>query len=228
MLKSKLNINLREETIKSLVALMAVCICQNFPCNASSAPGSEPSKSTVRTRFVFDTVPLNLEELTNEADRIFAGLCTDIEEIENDPESGLSVVKYTFRITEQIKGLDDKDEITFKQWSKTTSDFSYEVGTKYILFLYPDSELGLTTPVGFLQGQFNVNKKGLLRKKEVVSNRMMNKGLSRNLKTQKRLRVEDNAFLDEYINECSEIGSPIRYKEFVDTVKYLIKKDKKQ
>ena len=228
MLDLNSNKNLKKEIMGFLIFIMAVFISSGCPCNASSVPGSEPSKSLVKTRFVFDTVPLNLEELAHESDRIFTGICTDIEEIENDSESGLSVVKYTFTITESIKGLDNKQEIIFKQWNKTAPDLAYEIGAKYILFLYPDSELGLTTPVGFLQGQFQVKKKGLLRKKEVVSNRMMNKGLSRNLKTQKRLRVEDNPYLDEYINECSEIGSPIRYKEFVDTVKYLIKKDKRQ
>lgn len=220
--------NLKWEFTKFLIFLAGIFICSGYPCNASSVPGSEPSKSFIKTRFVFDTIPLNLQELTNEADRIFAGICTSIEEIENDSESGLSVIKYNFQISESIKGLENKQEITFKQWSKTAPDLAYEVGAKYILFLYPNSELGLTTPVGFLQGQFQVRKKGLLRKKETVSNKMMNKGLSRNLKTQKRMRIENNPYLDEYVNECSEIGSPIRYKEFVDAVKYLVKKDKEQ
>ena len=171
-------------------------------------------------------MPLNLEEITSASDRIFAGICTGAEEIEEDPESKLPVFKYTFKITEAIKGLNGKEEITFKQWKPTTNGASYEIGEKYVLFLYPNSERGLTSPVGFLQGQFEIQKKGFIRRSEVVRNKSNNRGLNRNLKTQKKVIINEDSYINDYVESCSELGIPMRYQEFVKAVRYLSKRGK--
>ena len=171
-------------------------------------------------RFVFDSLPLNLEEITNSADRIFTGVCEKIEEIEKDPVSNLTVIKYTFKITESVKGI-NSDEITFNQWKPTTVDAGYVIGEKYVVFLYPNSRIGLTSPVGFMQGKFLVEKKGENRGVEFVRNKINNTGLSKNLRTQKRISIKDDYQLNNYIHECSQAGKPIRYKDFIKAVRYL-------
>ena len=176
--------------------------------------------------FVFDTVPLNLEEITSASDRIFAGICTNVEEIEDDPESKLPVLKYTFKITEAIKGLQGKEEVTFKQWKPTVRSVGYETGKKYVLFLYPDSERGLTSPVGFEQGLFDIETKGIFLRKEVVRNRTSNRGLNRNLRTQKKVIINEDQYINDYIESSSELGIPMRYQEFVKAVRYLAKREK--
>ncbi len=206
---------------KKIFSLILFC---SLICPVNANEGSKSSGVKLERHFVFDTVPLNLEEITSASDRIFTGTCTNVEEIEEDLESKLPVFKYTFKITESIKGLEGKG-VTFKQWKPTTKDAGYEIGKKYILFLYPNSERGLTSPVGFLQGQFEVEKKGLIRRKEVVRNKTSNRGLNRNLRTQKKVIIED-AYLNDYVENCSELGIPMRYQEFVKAVKYLVKRDK--
>lgn len=184
------------------------------------------NKPKIERHFVFDTIPLNLEEITNSAGLIFSGVCTDKEEIENDPESNLPVYKYTFQVIEAIKGLDPSEkEVTFKQWKPTVKGAGYDIGEKYILFLYPKSNLGLTSPVGYLQGQFEIETSGLLFRKEVVSNKVKNLGLSRNLRTQKKINIQDDEYLNYYLHKCSEGGIPMRYKEFVKIVRHLIEKE---
>lgn len=192
---------------------------------ANEAQNSEEGQPKLERHFVFDAVPLNLEEIENLADRVFAGICIDSEEVENDSEANLPVIKYTFKITEGIKGVDGKEEITFKQWKPTTRANGYEVGKKYILFLYPDSERHLTSAVGVDQGYFEVEKAGFFRRKEVVKNRLNNKGLNRNLKTQKRISIDNNEFVNGYVDRCSELGIPMRYKEFIQAVRYLVEKE---
>ena len=147
------------------------------------------------------------------------------KEIEDDPESKLPVIKYTFTITDEIKGIGSKEEITFKQWKPTTKNAGYEEGKKYILFLFPNSERGLTSPVGFEQGLFDIETKGIIRK-DVVRNRANNKGLNRNLRTQKRVVINEDKYINDYIENCSELGTPMRYQEFVKAVKYLVKREK--
>ena len=170
--------------------------------------------------FVFETIPKNLKEIIDDSNRIFTGKCIKAREIEDDPESKLPVIKYTFKVTEGIRGVKTGGEITFKQWQPTINGANYEVGEKYVLFLYPDSSRGLTSPVGFSQGQFSVEQKGIIRRKEVVTNKLKNIGLSRNLKTQKKINIA-NKYINDYVHHCSEVGAPMRYKEFIEAVKYL-------
>ena len=170
--------------------------------------------------FIFDSLPLNLEEITASADRIFTGACEKIEEIEKDSVSNLRVVRYTFKVTEKIKGV-TSEEITFTQWKPTTIEAGYATGEKYIIFLYPNSRLGLTSPVGYMQGKFLIEKIGLNRGIEVIRNKLNNVGLSRNLRTQKKISINADKFLNDYIHECSQKGIPIKYKDFVRAVRYL-------
>jgi len=174
-------------------------------------------------KFVFDTAPLNLEETTEIADRIFAGVCTKTEKIKNDIVSGLPVIKYTFKVTDGIKGAEDKSEISFKQWEALSNDNShYTEGEKYLLFLYPDSRKGLTSPVGFAQGQFEV-KKDPYSKIESVKNRLGNLGLITNIVTKKRVFISGDAELSNYLNKSSENGDFIRYADLIKAVKHLVK-----
>ncbi len=218
--------NQRKIIFNSFIFCISLIIFYSFIYSVYANEGTESSSVKIERHFVFDTLPLNLEEITSAAGRIFTGICTNVEEIENDPESKLPVTKYTFKITEAIKGLQGKEEVTFKQWKPTTKDASYKAGEKYILFLYPDSERGLTSPVGFLQGQFEIEKKGLIRRSEVVRNKSSNRGLNRNLRTQKKVVINEDKYINDYVESCSELGIPMRYQEFVKAVRYLEKRGK--
>lgn len=195
-------------------------------CSANELEEKEITKLKIERHFVFDTIPMNLQEITKASGKIFAGRCVDAEEIENDPESKLPVVKYTFKVTESVKGIGGKETISFKQWQPTIRENSYDVGKKYVLFLYPNSERGLTSPVGLLQGQFQVEEKGFIRRKEVVKNKVNNRGLNRNLSTQKKIAIEKDRFINDYVHRCSELGIPMRYKEFIKAVRYLAEEEK--
>lgn len=207
-----------KETFCALIVLLTVV-------SFTGAYAQEKAVTKLKSgNLVFDSVPLNLEEITNSANRIFTGICTSIEEIENDSESkNLSVVKFKFKVTEAIKGITSDDEITLKFWQPAAKGANYKVGEKYILFLYKDSDLGFTSPVGYLQGQFQVEKTGANRKVEFVRNKLSNKGIYRNIKTQRTINLEKDKILNDYISKSSEEGKPIRYKDFVQTVRYLIK-----
>lgn len=184
------------------------------------------SSYAIERHFVFDTIPLNLEEIVSASDRIFTGRCISVEEIEKDNDSrNLPTVKFTFKVTEGIKGIGNKKEVSFKQWKPTVRNANYQIGKKYVLFLFPDSKFGLTSPVGFLQGQFEIEEKGIILKKEVVKNKTSNKGLNRNLKTQKTINITEDKYINDYLHRCSELGIPMRYKEFVKAVRYLMEKE---
>ena len=196
------------------------------------ALAEEETQSFVRNqKFISDPVPLNLEQITQFADRIFAGSPIKREE-EIDLKTNLPVIEYTFKVVEVIKDrekqISNKTHITFRQWQPITDDVDFNSDKKYIVFLNPNSEIGFTSPVGLWQGQFEVEEQTVNGvKTEFVKNRLNNRGLSRNLKTQKKISIEDNKALNDYICRTSESGQPIKYKEFVKSIKALENKRKK-
>lgn len=216
-----MNNNKLKKVIIFLIAFLLVSISWTKAAVVLDDTGASDEKPKIDRHFVFDTVPMNLEEITKDAEKIFAGECKEVEEIENDSESKLPVVKYTFKVTEPLKGVGENKVVTFKQWKPTVNNAGYEVGKNYILFLYPESERGLTSPVGFLQGQFEVESKGFFRRNKVVKNKVGNKGLYKNERNKKTASLKKNEFLRAYVSRCSELGIPIRYKEFTEAVKEL-------
>lgn len=212
----------------SLIFSLCLITCLISKSNTSIANETEDKsqfKPKVETKLVFDVLPMNLEEIVSDSDRIFTGKCIKLKEIKKDPESKLSIIKYTFKISEGIKGVGNKKEISFKQWLPTTRESGYEIGKKYILFLYPNSEIGLTSPVGVSQGKFNIEERKFIRSKEIVKNKLHNRGLYRNLRTQKTIQIKKDKYINDYVQRCSELGIPMRYQEFIKAVKYLLEQN---
>lgn len=117
---------------------------------------------------------LNLEQMTRQADRIFVGHCLGLET--SLDEHGYPATYVRFEVTEAVKGVDAGETLLIKQFgtdhltfrasggekvlvplkSLALSPKSYSAGSEYLLFLYPDSSLGFTSPVGGGQGRFDV------------------------------------------------------------------------
>jgi hypothetical protein len=103
--------------------------------------------------------PIGLEEMVAYSQRIFRGVCTAAEPAGS--VAGLPVTLYTFRILERIKGADGERTVSFRQLGGEANSLqipAYRVDEEYVLFLYPESEMGLTSPVGLLQGAFQVTR----------------------------------------------------------------------
>ena len=192
----------------------------------------EENKSFIRNqKLISDPIPLNLAQITQFADRVFAGTPIKREE-KLDLNTNIPVIEYTFKITELIKDsnkkIGSKNQITFRQWKPISGDADFNSDKKYVVFLNPDSEIGFTSPVGLWQGQFEIEEQKINGVKiEFVRNRLSNRGLSRNLKTQKKIFIEGDKALNDYILRTSESGKPIKYREFVKSIKALDKKRKK-
>ena len=182
-------------------------------------------------KLILDPLPLNLEQITHFANRVFAGIPVKQEE-KLDSKTNIPIIEYTFKITEVIKDsnnkIGSKNQVKFRQWKPITEETNFSSGKKYVVFLNPDSNIGFTTTVGLWQGQFAIEEKEINgTKTEFVRNRLSNKGLARNLKTQQKISIEGNKALNDYIFRSSESGQPIRYKEFVKSIKALERKRKK-
>jgi hypothetical protein len=125
-------------------------------------------------------MPFNVEELARRAEKVFVGTCTNVSHKVN--ESGISVVEVTFVVTETIKG-EVGSTVTFQQldaqtqppFQPTTANDrirehpqgifakaaligmpTYRPGEEVVLFLAAPGKLGLTSPIGLVQGKLPV------------------------------------------------------------------------
>jgi hypothetical protein len=131
--------------------------------------------------------PINLEEMTQRADRIFAGRCVNVR-VAYDHELDQVVTYVTFAPHRVEKG-EIHGSVTIKLLGDQAMDSppgrrtegvpAFGKDEEVILFLHGDSPRGLTSPVGFGQGKFTVvqGKEG----RPLALNELGNETLFRNL-----------------------------------------------
>jgi len=131
--------------------------------------------------------PLNLEQMTERAERIFTGRCLDVR-TERHAESGLEVTVATFAVDQVLKGrVGETIRVRMLANPEPTATRGgvagmpyYHPGEDVILFLYEESSRGLTSPVGMTQGSFLVqhDKQGRAIALNGTGNRSLFRGLS--------------------------------------------------
>jgi len=102
-----------------------------------------------------------LPSLVSKAGYIFSGTVKSVERIAPRTPNSLPVMRITFQVERGFFGIRSGRELAIHEcvglWQ---SGESYRPGEKVLLFLYPPSKLGLTSPVGGLNGRFNVDPGG--------------------------------------------------------------------
>ena len=151
------------------LALLAVIVCAALPAHAS------------RVRSV------NLEEMTQLAGTIFSGRLSQIRVV-RDPKLDRDVTLLTFDVSRAVKGHPGRT-VTVKMLGQLDVGSErrggviglprFRNGEEIILFLYGESALGLTSPVGFGQGKFVITKDKQGR--PVAMNEFGNRSLFRGL-----------------------------------------------
>ena len=209
-----------------------ICLFLTFTisCNVCFAEDTEEAKETINqalelsSNYFADSMGLSLREVTAKAGKIFAGKCLNVEEIKYDSIYNLHLLQYTFIVIAGIKDEWDNQEVTFKQWEPKGKSFSFKQGKKYFLFLYPFSSKDFTRPIDLIQGQYRIENRGFIEKYEiVVSNELNSKKTRTGIKIKKDFCMKEDKLLDNYIDDCSRNKLPIRYKNFVQFIKNLIK-----
>jgi len=102
-----------------------------------------------------------LPQLVRSAGRIFTGTVTRIERRPGVPGQTIETVAVTFHVEKAIKGTAAGEDLTIAQWTGLwSSGQRYQQGKRVLLFLYPNSKLGLTSCVGGQLGRFDVDSAG--------------------------------------------------------------------
>ncbi len=95
------------------------------------------------------------------AGMIFSGTITKIERRPAHLGQPVEAVAVTFHVEKAIRGAVAGESLTITQWVGVwSSGQRYRVGERLLLFLYPESKLGLTSCVGGPLGRFSFDAAG--------------------------------------------------------------------
>jgi hypothetical protein len=90
---------------------------------------------------------------------IFSGTAVKVEHLR--PMGSLGITQITFRIESAIRGVRQGQLVKVQEWEGLWSAGErYRAGERVLLFLYPNSKLGLTSPVGGVSGRYQVDNTG--------------------------------------------------------------------
>lgn len=129
--------------------------------------------------------PINLEQMSERAAKIFTGRCLETS-VTLDPQLGREITVVTFAVEQAFKG-ETEPTVTIKMIDGIAGLPRFNAGEEVILFLYEESALGLSSPVGLGQGRFKVVTDKLGRR--IALNDFANANLLRGLTPQAETRL---------------------------------------
>jgi hypothetical protein len=92
---------------------------------------------------------------------IFSGTVTSVRPIRATQPGESETVEIGFHVEHAIRGVKDQQNLMVREWAGLwAAGPRYRVGERILLFLYPPSKLGLTSPVGGPLGRFAFDDQG--------------------------------------------------------------------
>jgi hypothetical protein len=106
------------------------------------------------------TYPQHASPLTLSAGYIFAGTVASIDRPAPNKD-GVATVQINFHVNQGMRGVRTGETLTIREWAGLwASGERYRIGERVLLFLYPPSKLGLTSPVQGQMGRFGIGSDG--------------------------------------------------------------------
>jgi len=136
-----------------VVAVIVISFCR--PIFAE-----DPTRSEARADLP-ELPHLSRPPLTRSAGYIFAGTVQSIERAA-PKGNGVATVLINFHVDQAMRGVRAGQTLAIREWAGLwESGERYRPGERVLLFLYPPSKLGLTSPVGGSLGRFRIDPDGL-------------------------------------------------------------------
>jgi hypothetical protein len=165
-------------------------------------------------------VRTSLKEMAASAGTVVTGRVVEVREGRHPQYPNVKVTYITMTVEDTLKGQANRQtQHTFMQFGGAAARLvhelpTYHLGEEVVLFLYPESQYGFTSPVGGSQGQFSV------RTDPRTGERVVTNGLN-NIKLFEGIDVET---LSPAERQVVQRGSgPVNYRTFASLIKKLIK-----
>src|SRR4051812_36245001 len=105
----------------------------------------------------------SLLPLQRAAGSIFRGTVMSVQLVRTGRPGEMETVQVTFRVDDAFRGVTSGQWMTIREWvGLWFAGERYRVGEQVLLFLYPPSRLGLTSPVGGHLGRFAVDNQEMV------------------------------------------------------------------
>lgn len=203
---------------KNSMHLLALLVIVSFTSSSFLNPALAGDAPKIERKFVFDSVQTDLKDQADAAGYIFHGVVTNVEtKTENDVEFN----EVTFKVNKWIKGNTGSNTFVAKIWTATNTAFTFEEGEEDIVAFYPESDKGLTTPIGVGDGKYRVSSEGFIFRKKVAINKLRNIGITKNLKTGERIPLTDKNLLKRLEDSASE-GNPVSCNDLISAFEDLV------
>jgi hypothetical protein len=99
--------------------------------------------------------------LTLQSGYIFSGTVRAVERLAPRTNASVAVMRITFHVDQGLRGTRTGQTLVIREWAGLwQAGDRYRAGERVMLFLYPPSKLGLTSPVGGASGRFPVDPGG--------------------------------------------------------------------
>lgn len=103
----------------------------------------------------------DFRQITKQAGMIIAGRVILIEPVRLAGSDQIASLRVTVQVEQGIRGARSGERATFSEWAGLwSSGERYRVGERLLLFLYPPSAIGLTSPVGGGTGRLAIDERG--------------------------------------------------------------------
>jgi hypothetical protein len=105
-------------------------------------------------------LPDGVQLILRSSGQVFAGTVISVQHNASS-QGALATTTVRFHVDEAIRGVRKNQVLEIREWAGLwQSGEKYCAGERVLLFLYPPSKLGLTSPVGGSRGRFPVDDGG--------------------------------------------------------------------
>jgi hypothetical protein len=139
-----------------LSAVTVILLSVSCPIVAEDPARSDPARADLPE---LPSLP-RVRPLTRSSGYIFAGTVKSVERAA-PKRNGVASVLINFHVDQAMRGVRTGQMLAIREWAGLwESGERYRPGERVMLFLYPPSKLGLTSPVGGPMGRFKVDPQG--------------------------------------------------------------------
>jgi hypothetical protein len=144
--------------VPSAAFILIFSFAWGFASTAPALAQSDPSDQFAATRVLGP----NWQQLCRHAGMIFAGTVLAGPSQSPGTDRGVPSVEISLRVDRAIAGVEPGQVLTIREWTGALSSHpTMHSGERLLLFLYPPSRLGLTSPVGGARGQIRLDAWGV-------------------------------------------------------------------
>lgn len=168
---------------------------------------------------------VSLEKMTRSAGKIVAGRCVGIKMGFHPQYQNVKATYVTLEVFDVLKG-DVVPQLAFMQFGhgrETPETPSYKEGEEIVLFLYPESQYGFTSPVGGHQGRFELQTDPASGKRSLKINSSTISAILPDTESKKAIPLPDKDGL-----KPSNYYMNISYDDFRNLIKEILAQSEKE